>query len=338
MALRKVDGFDHYTTIGDTAANIAAYLQAAGYSVLNAQGTQLALVDGQDAGSTALKITNTSGSATPTSVGYSINTAANLVVFGFSFRATQNRMRIARINGQVDLDWDPADGKLEIGADRGADVIILNAWWSFEIEIDKGNNEIRVWANDTLQLTSALPGPAAGDTHTILWGLQTSPTGNSTIELDDFTVVDSTAGANVSRIGPVQAITRAPTSDITAEWNVVGSTGTHYSVAAQLAPNTVNAPYLQANIEGKKDVFGSTTVLPNNNQIFGVSTVSYARKGDLDDRALGMTVSTPAGETEIEVPLTTNNAYREAVFERAPTNIPWTQALVEVSNFGITAR
>lgn len=337
MSLLFTDGFDHYAAKTETAANITAYLQAAGYSVANATNATFQFADGQDVGSLGVKLSIVAGSATPPSFTKTVTTAATLVVFGFSYRGQTSRLRIARINGVIDLDWDVATGKLKIGAALGQDVIILNAFWFFEIEIDKTANEIRVWANDTLQLTVALGG-GVGNTHTIAWGIQASSANAATIEVDDIYVVDNSGGQNNTRLGPIQIITRAPTSDVTTEWSIVGAAASHFAVAAQLSPNTVNAPYLQANIEGKTDKFASNNVLPNDNQIFGVSLVAYARKGDLDARNLGMIVSTTGGTLETAVPLSTSFAYQQVIFEQAPGGVAWNQNRVESSNFGIIAR
>lgn len=339
MALLAFDGFDHYTTINDSAANVASYLQAAGYAVTNAAQATFGMAAGQDQNSLGVKLTVVAASSTPPTLSRAFTTNAQLVVFGFSFRGATSRFRIARINGQVDIDWDVATGKLKSGATLGPDVIILAAFYSLEIEIDKANNEVRAWANDTLQLTIPLPAPAAGTTHTIQWGVTGAQASGGTIEIDDFYAVDNSGGANNARLGPVQVITRAPTADIPpVEWTAVGSTGTHASVAAQLSPAAANAPYLQANVAGKTDKFSSNNVLPNDNQIFGVGLVAYARKGDLDDRNLGMLISTAGGDIETAVPLTTAYGYKTAIYEKAPGGVDWNQARVETSNFGIVAR
>lgn len=337
MSLVFTDGFDHYALATETAANITTYLQAAGYTVTNAANNTFNFAAGQDAGSLGVKLSILAASPTPPSFSKSITTTAPLIVFGFSFRGQTTRLRVARINGTIDLDWDVATGKLKIGGTLGVDVIILNAFWFIEIEIDKTAGEVRVWANDTLQLTVPLGG-GVGNTHTISWGVQASSASAAIIEVDDFYIVDSSGGQNNTRLGPVQLITRAPTSDIAAEWTPVGSTGSHASIVAQVAPNTVNAPYLQANVEGKKDVFASTNVLPNDNQIFGVALIAYARKGDLDNRNLGMTIATTGGTTETQVPLTTGFQYQQVIFEQAPGGVAWNQNRVESSNFGIIAR
>lgn len=337
MPIIHTDGFDHYAAKTATAAEITAYLQAAGYVVNNATGTTFTIGDGQDAGSLGLKMSIAAGAATPPSFSRTVNSASPLVVFGFSFRGNTSRLRIARIAGVIDLDWDATTGKMKSGSTLGQDVIILNAFWFIEIEIDKTANEVRVWANDTLQMTIPLPG-GVGTAYTITWGMSTTSATAGTIEIDDLYVLDSSGGQNNSRLGPVQIVTRPPTADVTTQWTPVGSTAAHYAILAQLDPGKSGAPYLQANVDGKIDKFTSNVVLPNQNKIFGVALVSYARKGDLDNRNLGMTLGTAGGDVEVQVPLETAFGFKQAIFEQAPGGVAWTQNIVESSNFGIIAR
>lgn len=338
MTMLFTDGFDHYAASTEGAANITAYLQAAGYTVNNATNTTFAFANGQDAGSLGLKMTVVANSATPPSLSRAITTTASLIVFGFSFRGTQSRLRFARIAGVIDLDWDPATGKMKVGSVLGTDVIIMNAFWFIEIEIDKTANEVRIWANDTPQLTVPLPG-GVGNTHTITWGISNAATTAATIEIDDFYVVANDGGQNASRLGPVQVVTRAPSTDVPPMgWTPVGSTGTHSSILAQLSPGAANAPYLQANVEGKTDAFTSNTVLPNSNQVYAATLVAYARKGDLDNRNLGLVVETSGGATEVQVPLDTAFKFQQVIFEQAPGGLPWNQNRVESSAMKIIAR
>lgn len=332
------DGFDHYAAKTAQATAITNYLTLADYTVRNATNNTFNIVDGMDVGSLGLKMTINQGSATPPSLSRTIRSDADLVVFGFAFRGSGSRMRIARIDNVVDIDWDPVTGKLKIGSDLGANVIIMNAWWYFEIELDKTNEEIRVWANDTLQLTVALP-LGVTDEITITWGMTSTSSSTGTIELDDFYVVDSSPGVNTERLGPVAITTRMPTADVLTEWSLVGTSDpAHYKVAAQLDPAAPNAPYLQANVEGKKDLFTSNVVLPNANEVYAVSVVTFARKGDLDDRSVGLIVKNAGGEVELPQELSETNRFYQAVFEEAPGGAAWTQNTVESVQFGIAAR
>lgn len=332
------DGFDHYTNTSATAAQITAYLQVAGYTVNNATNTTFAVVAGTDSGSLGLKMSIPAASATPPSMRYNFSSSNPTVVFGFGFRGSQSRLRFCRIDGIIDLEWDVTTGKMVVGGNLGQDVIIMNAWWYIELVIDKTANEVRIYANDVLQLTVPLMGAVSND-YAITWGMPSVAPTDAVMEIDDFYISDGSGTQNVGRLGPVAIVTRAPTADVIKDWDVVGSASVdHYPIAAQLDPGRSGAPYLQANVEGKTDKFSSNTVMPNDNAIFAVTLVSYARKGDLDDRQLGMTMSTVNGSLEKTVVLSEGFRYRQAIFEQAPGGLPWNRNRVESSEFGIVAR
>lgn len=336
--LMHSDGFDHYAATTATAATITTYLQAAGYTVNNPTNTTFKVINGTDTGSLGLQMTIAASSATPPSMSYPFTSNASLVAIGFGFRGAQSRLRFCRLDGIVDLEWDTVTGKMKVGGQLGANVIIMNAWWYIEIEVDKVGQEVRIFANDVLQLTVPLPAGVTNN-YTLTWGMPSVSAVAATMEIDDFYVADGSGTLNNSRLGPVAIVTRAPTSDVVKQWDIVGGAMTnHYEVAAQLDPGRANAPYLQANVEGKTDSFTSNTVMPNDNEIFAVSLVSFAKKGDLDDRQLGMKISTTSGAEEKTVPLTEGYRYRQAIFEQAPGGVAWNRNRVESSEFGIVAR
>ena len=336
--LKHSDGFDHYAATNAIATQITAYLQAAGYTVNNATNATFNIVNGTDAGSLGLKMTIQAASATPPSLAFPFTSTSNLVAVGFGFRGTGSRIRFCRLDGIVDLEWDTTTGKMKVGTTLGQDVIIMNAWWYIEIEVDKTDNEVRIYANDVLQLTVPLPSGVTNN-YNLTFGMPSVSSVAAVMEIDDFYITDGSGTVNNSRLGPVAIITRAPTADVTKQWDIVGSAATtHYTVAAQLDPGRSGAPYLQANVEGKTDTFTSNTVMPNDNTIFAVSLVSFAKKGDLDDRQLGMTLATTNGSEEKTVPLTEGYRYRQAIFETAPGGVPWNRNRVESSEFGVVAR
>lgn len=332
------DGFDHYVNKGAPASSIKRYLGEAGYAVSNESDSKLGIVDGTDEGSLAIKFTATIGDSSPASVKRVVGPSeAGLCAFGFGFRGTGQRLRIARVNDSVDVDWDIETGKIKVGDVYGEKVIILNAWLYIEVELDKKEGEIRVWANDSLQLTAPMSFDSSGN-FSIEWG--GSNIGTGTVEIDDFSIVDDTPGEHTGRVGPLAIITRKPTADAGPnDWLLVGSpSANHYPIMAQMDPGRPNAPYLQANIEGKEDMFSSNTVLPNANEVIAVSLVSYARKGDLDDRSIGMKIKTSSGESEVQSKLTEDYRFHNIALEQAPGSTPWTQEKVEGSMYGIVAR
>jgi len=339
---KHIDGFDHYMAVGAAASSMANYLNQAGYTTANLTTTNFALIAGTDNVGAAIRLTLQSAASNPPVISRPVQSTQNLIVFGFNFRGSGARQRIARLNNLVDLDWDITTGKMRIGGVQGANVIILNAWWYIELVIDKASEELRIYANDALQMTVPLASELmAATTFTLTWGMTTAPEATGTVEYDDLYVLDSdpTDATNITRRGPMVVTTRRPTADVEAGWTVVNSQSqNHAEIAAQLDPGRVGAPYLQANIDGRTDKYLSNTVLPNNNEIFAVALVSYARKGDLDEREIGMLVETDGGSLEKRRPLTEAFRFHQVVFEQAPGGVAWNQNRVESSEFGPVAR
>ncbi|EBA1156396.1 hypothetical protein FHB72_03920 [Salmonella enterica] len=334
------DGYDHYAEIGVKGTALQSYLEAAGYVVRNASDTTFSVVEGRRTGARALKFTVAASSSVNASLSWGFTTTATSVVFGFAMKAGLSRMRIARIENIVDIEWDTTTGKIRVGEQLGVNPLILNAWYYFEIEIDKTANTVKIYANNELQLT-VTPSSAPTTTYTIVWG-QTGTAPNAGEQtLDDFYVIDGSGSRNNARLTPVEVTSRMPTADVSTQWDVVNASSStpHYQIVSQLSPGGESKPYLQSNTAGATDMYRSNVTLPNNNQIFAVSVIAYARKGDLDDRKLGLVVNTEGGTpTEIQVPLTESYKYYQASFEQAPGGSDWNQNNVESLQFGIITR
>lgn len=338
--LQFMDGFDHYAPSGTKGALIQKYLAAAGYDIRNATDSTFSVVDGRRAGASALRFSIAAGSQVNASLSWGFQSVASLVVFGFGLQASGTRMRICRIENVVDVEWDTTTGKIMVGALLGASPLIMNAWYYFEVEVDSTAQEVRIWVNDELQLTVPWTDVPPAD-YVITWGQTGASAAQGNQDIDDFYALDSSAGVRVARLKPCEVATRMPTADITTEWTVVDGVPaqTHYSVAAQTLPLETGKPYLQSNINGQTDQFRSNAVLPNNNAIYAVGVVALARKGDLDDRSIGIKLVSGIQSSETQVPLTETYQYYQVLAEEIPGGGgDWNQNAVESSEFGIVTR
>lgn len=336
------DGFDQYAADGVTGPTIQQYLEANGYVVTNATATTFAIAAGRRAGAHALQFTVARNSSTNASLQWSFTPSGGLAVFGFAMYATGSRMRIARIANVVDIDWDTATGKMKVGSQLGVNPLILSAWYYIEIRIDIAGKSVQIFANNELQLTVDVSSVTLPALYSIVWGqVGTAPDAGVQL-LDDFYALDGSGARNTDRLGPIEVTTRAPTADAGPnEWTPVNVTGnpTHASIVSQLEPNKAGAPYLQSNQAGAQDIFRSNAVLPTANQIFAVSVLAYARKGDLDDRKIGLILK-PDGSagSEIQLSLSETFKYYQATYEQVPGGGDWSQNAVESLLFGVVTR
>ncbi|KVR21734.1 hypothetical protein WK13_34920 [Burkholderia ubonensis] len=339
------DGFDHYGLKTDTPAVIAPIIQAAGWTLRNIAANTFAIVDGRLPNSLALQFNYQAGVDTNPSASYTVNSNADKVIFGFAVMTSKARMRVARVEQIVDIGWDATTGKLSVVSGSNTvvsqDIFILDAWYYLEIVIDKTLNQVKVYANDTLQITIPL---ASGtySAYTLTLGQVERVTTAAQQTFDDLYINDSAQSANAAnmdRLGPCQVTTRFPTADVQTDWNIIGGTGTptHYSVAAR--PASANqALYLQTNTDGATDMFRSNAVLPDDNQVFACALVSFAKKGDLDARKIGLVMKVDTTADERQVDLTTSFAFQQAIYEQAPGGAAWDRNKVESTQFGIIAR
>lgn len=337
--LKFHDGFDIYAPAGTVGSVVQKYLVANGYNIRNATDATFSIVNGRREGGTALRFAVTAGATINASLSWGFTSAASKVIFGFAMYSSGARMRICRIENVVDVEWDSATGKVKIGEALGVNPLILNAWFFFEIVIDKSAKTVEVWANDQLQITAPWSGDAP-EKWIISWGQTTQQSVTATQDIDDMYVVDSSPGTQVDRLSPCEVVTRLPTADITKEWSVVGAETTvdHYKIAGQTLGMEADKPYLQSNINGQTDMFRSNAVLPSDNKIFGMAVIALSRKGDLDERSIGLKLSAGGQESEVQLPLTENYKYYQASYEKTPGGQPWDRSSVETVEFGIVTR
>ena len=340
--LKFMDGFDHYAPTGTGGATLQKYLNAAGYTIRNPTNVTFSITDGRRSGQYALQFTTKANASVNASLTWGFTSQSQLIVFGFALKASGNRMRVCRIENVADVDWDATSGKLKIGNVEGATPLIMNAWYYIEVECDRNANEVRVWVNDTLQVTAPWTSAPQDNRYSIVWG-QTSQQSKDGVQcIDDMYALDSSAGARTERLRPVEVATRMPTADTKAEWTPVVSKGnppsTHAEIAGQLLAMEEGKPYLQSNVSGQMDQYRSNAVLPSNNKIFGVAVTTLARKGDLDDRSIGIKISSGGQESEVQQPLTESYAFYQVTMEKNPSGEEWNQNSVESSEFGIVTR
>lgn len=344
MTIKFCDGFDHYAEDGVKGTTLEPYLTDNGYTVRNANDATFAVAPGRRTGAHALQFTVARNSSTNASLSWGFTYTGTYVCFGFAMNASGSRMRICRIENVIDIDWDVTTGKISVNGDLGLNPLILNAWYYFEVECDFAAKTVKIWANNELQLTVDISSVSQPPMATIVWGqVGTAPEAGTQL-IDDFYVMDGSGSVNTSRLNPVEITTRAPSADITTEWEIVpnGATPaptTHWSVVSQLQPRKANAPYLQSNTAGATDLYRSNTVLPTNNKVFAVSIIAYARKGDVDDRKIGLLVQPDGGTaSETQLSLTESYKYYQATFETVPGGGEWNQGNVEALQFGIRTR
>lgn len=275
--------------------------------------------------------------APPTTVSRTFTSTMSRVVIGFAHRATA-RGRIFAIKDLMNMDW-PAG--IEILSERGASVPIRNTWYYYEVVIDKANDTITLYVNDTLDLTVPLPAAGLAMTDYVLtWEAENG----AVARIDDLYLLDSdiTGGATLTnRLKPISVPLRMPTADVNVNWDA-SAPGPHWPLVGLLPPST--ASYVRSATSGEQDLYSSDTPLPAgagtvDMPIIAVGVVVLAQKSDLDARQLGLVVGDVGNQIEvIDTTLSTTNEYSTAIFEKAPGGVAWDAGNVVSTPFGITVR
>lgn len=271
--------------------------------------------------------------APPTVLGYRLTTEANRIVIGFCHRATA-RGRIFSVANLFDLDWP---GALSIIGQLSAAIPIRNAWYYYELVIDKAAATVSLFVNNTVDIVVPLPPAVATMTQFDLTWLAEN---GAVARLDDLYLLDSATtdgAALVNRLGPVRIPIRLPTADVDVNWEG-SSPGDHYALVGLLPPSETS--YVRSATSGAQEVFSSSTALPPAaSTILAVGVMALARKSDLDNRQLGLVVGTGSEQKEvIDTTLSISSEYSFGHFEKAPDGSAWTPANIISTPFGVVVR
>ena len=275
--------------------------------------------------------------APPTTISRTFTTSATRVVLGFAHRANA-RGRIASIAGVCDIDW-PAG--IELLGVTGNAVPIRNAWYYYELTIDKAAQTISLHINDTADITVPMP-PAVADIteYAVTWQVENGAVGRVN---DIYFLDNSTAGGEtlINRLKPIRVPVRFPTADELIEWS--GSeAGDHWPLIGLPPPGSNR--YVYSSTSGAQDLYTSTDALPDGAgtsemPIIAVGLVALASKSDLDNRQLGLLVGRGAGQQEVvETTMSMDPKYSYAVFEKAPGGAAWDATNVVSTPFGVVVR
>lgn len=272
-------------------------------------------------------------SAPPTTVQKTFTSANNRVVIGFAHRATA-RGRILSIAGVLDMEWP---GAVQILGQLSTAIPIRNAWYYYELVIDKTAGTVQLFVNDTADITVPLPSGALAVTdYQLTWQAENG----AVARLDDFYFLDgdATGGATlVNRLRPIRIPLRLPDADINVEWE--GSSEVpHWSLVGVLPPDEVN--YIRSAESGKEDLFSSSTPLPaGSGAVLAVGVIALAKKSDLDNRQLGLVVGDGVNQLEVvDTVLNTTPEYSMGIFEKAPGGAAWNAGNIITTPFGVVVR
>ncbi|MFT4191686.1 MAG: hypothetical protein QM617_09220 [Comamonas sp.] len=336
MAIAWMDGFD---AIAGNAAALQTWLAAAGFQSADLSDTNTASVEA-DLGR-AIQLTLGTQAGNPS---ISRAVSGDVAVFSFALTASEARARVCSVGG-VDVDWSASTGRLHIGQTIGTDVLILDHRWQFDVVADRAAGTLAVWVNggDAPQVEASGLTFADGDL-AITWGQYGAAAAPAVLLLDDVIGIDANPGQYVApaRMPTRRVFTHLPTADAAAGWDLVAGSGyaSHAAAVGQVLADTAVAAALQSNVAGAADLYTATPAsLDGTPDVLAVAVTAYARKGDLDDRSIGLALGAD-GAVTAETPRTLGQDYQfhQAVFEQQPDGSAWGAWPLADLQFGIVAR
>lgn len=330
MALRFIDGFDNYQSIGGSLTG--ADFPNIGYSITATSSTMASVAQGTSALSRCIVLARSpSGRAT---IAKQISTVgANKIVIGFAMNANA-RDNIMTITDLFTVEW-LATGYPKIGDDTGTVIPILNNWYYYEFVIDKTAQTVTMWLNGFEQFTGSFTAPVP-NTIEAVWGWPTVGP-NATMKLDDLYIVDDVDASSKykDRIGPMEVITRFPTGNGAVQWAPVPSTKSNWQIVSQVPANT--SEFVQSNTLGAVDTYVSSSTVAG--QVIAVAVSTLAAKADVDDHSIAVLVEQSGVQKESTgIPLNLQFTFSQGVFEKDVNGVDWTPEAVNSTRFGIKVK
>lgn len=330
MALRFIDGFDNYQSIGGPLTGADFPNIGYAFDVTNsnyaaaAQGTSslskcVALARGPGGRGTMSKQFNTVG--------------ATKVVIGFAMNANA-RDQIMSVTNVFNVEWLQT-GYPKINAVAGTIIPILNTWYYYEFVIDKTAQTVTMWLNGFNQFTAPITN-AVPDTLEFNWGWTAGGT-NATMKIDDLYFVDNTDPTSKyrDRIGPMEVVTRFPTGNGTNAWAPTPSTKQNWQVVSQVPANTLE--FVQSNTVGAVDTYVSNTAVTGD--VIAVAVSTLAAKADVDNHAITVLLEQGGVQKESSnIPLNLQYTFSQGVFEKDVNGVDWTAEAVNTSRFGMKVK
>lgn len=327
MEILLLDGFDQ----APAATNIAATLTSMGYEIFG--DGALSWAPGREDDSQALVLSQADDTV---ALERSLPWNGDVIVIGFAVMATE-RAQLLSVSGESGfvIGWD--DDGMHLRDQVSTAKPIRNRWYYLEVELDKANNICQLYINGDLDMTAPLPDGMAGATQVDLSWAGVNPTNvagqepptdgtiiPSDIAIDDLYVADEV-------LSPQAIQTRFPDADVLTEWTAANG-GPHYEEVTQQPPDAGH--YITSFTTGARDTFTSSKTLPEGATITAAAITVRARKGDIDDRAIGLLLG---DDEELQSELTLEAAYYTKYFQPGEGET-WDAATLESLPFGVAVR
>lgn len=334
MALRFIDGFDHYVT----ADMLLKWTAAGAIAPTIASG-------GRRSGQ-ALRIS----SATASSLSKTIDAQATWII-GFALNAaalpTVDRPILALVETatlHVDVRVKP-DGTFIVtrnGTTLGTSTATLTAgsysYIEFKCTIDNSAGAFELRLNGTNILSASSQDTQNGGTATanvIRLGYAAGITSSSNWDYDDLYVCDSTGSDNNDFLGDCRVDTYMP-SGAGNTTNLTPSAGSNYQCVDESLQNG-DTDYVQSSTATDKDTYAVTDMTHTPTDIYGVQVNLVSKKDDAGARSIAAVTRSGGADYDgaTQALSTSYVVYLEVVEQDPNTSAAWTKTNLNAAEFGV---
>lgn len=337
MALRFIDGFDHYTTSASALLKWTVVNSSSSFNITGRRSGSLAASFPYSNGSYISKTLNDQSTWILGGAFYFTTIGGNYPFIKFIDSASAVQCTV-QVTSAQQISIYRGDGATLLGT--SSTTIPLNAWVYLEIKL---------FINDTTGTFEVLLGGTSilsysGDTKnsSTLSTAQTISIGNygtyarPDFYLDDFYICDGTGSMNNTFLGDVRVDTIYPTGAGTSgQFTGVGDTANLYANVDDATPDG-DSTYNYSDSAGNSDSFVCGDVTTLGSTIYGVQANLIARKDDAGTRTIAPQART-AGTSYVGSTQSLADSYMDflQIWETNPaTSTAWTESTVNSAEFG----
>jgi hypothetical protein len=189
----------------------------------------------------------------------------------------------------------------------------------------------------TTTATSYLMAINATDTSTVMV-ISPIPRGQQVSQVDDMYLTLDNGSGLTGPLGPINIIARHATTDVQDQWSKTGTASSNSASITESAYSSSSPNYISVSTDGSKDIYSSSTSLPNGYQILANEVEGYF-KASAGTPTVSVGILSNATETDsaqVTVSSTTTPSFVSVIAEKDPNgNVAWTNTSVVASKITV---
>lgn len=337
MAVRFIEGFDHYTTTGDLTKKWSTRIGGQGIAVGSGR------ISGNCARREELGKTFDNQATWIVGVGIWLDAHPTTAAAVLQFFDSTTVQACLRINPEGTLSV-VRGASTAVTDGTSVATLLTNAWYYIEMQItiadSIGAGTCKVFLNGDLVtpiITVATGQDLKAGTNAYANVVKVGSSNvTMALKIDDIYILDGTGSANNAPLGDCVVDTSFVDSDGTYSDFTPSTGSTHYALVDESTPNTTD--YVDGGTVGHRDSYGIASIRPlADDTIYAVQVCAALNKDDAGTRSAALFVrSSTTNDDGVGVALPTSQVIQTEVFEQDPAAaVAWTQSGVNAMQVGV---